>query len=76
MTTMQRHFAIIIVLFTATVFSTASRIDAAEHVKLVVDYGDGVQKQFTQLPWKEGLTVLGATELAQRHSRPIKGTGF
>ena len=40
--------------------------------RIVVDYGDGVQKHFTQLPWKDGLTVLGATQAAQKHPRGIK----
>src|SRR4030095_712059 len=41
-------------------------------VELTIDYGDGVQKVFRALEWKEGLTVLGALEQAARHPRGIK----
>ena len=41
-------------------------------VQLIVDYGDGVQKHFTALPWKEGMTVFDALEAAQKHPRGIK----
>ncbi len=51
--------------------SVASNSYAAEHVKLIVDYGDGVQKHFTSLAWKDGLTALGATQLADAHRRGI-----
>ena len=41
-------------------------------VTLTIDYGDGVQKRFTALPWKKGMTVLDALNLAQNHPRGIK----
>lgn len=41
-------------------------------VKLTIDYGDGVQKVFVALPWKEKLTVFGALEAAAKHPRGIK----
>ncbi|MHB8970850.1 MAG: DUF4430 domain-containing protein [Pirellulaceae bacterium] len=41
-------------------------------VRLVVDYGDGVEKHFTALAWKEGMTVLDALVAAQKHPRGIK----
>ncbi|MCU0959309.1 MAG: DUF4430 domain-containing protein [Pirellulaceae bacterium] len=41
-------------------------------VQLVVDYGDGVEKHFTALPFREGVTVLDVLESAQRHPRGIK----
>lgn len=41
-------------------------------VQLVIDYGDGVQKHFTALEWRDGMTVLDALEAAQRHPRGIK----
>ena len=47
---------------------------AAEHYKLIVDYGDGSQKHFTELPWREGITVLEATKIAQKHPRGVKST--
>ena len=46
--------------------------DAQQTVKVVINYGDGVQKHFTALPWKEKLTVLDALLSAQQHPRGIK----
>ena len=43
-------------------------------VQLTIDYGDGVQKVFHPLAWKEGLTVLAALESASKHPRGIKLT--
>lgn len=34
-------------------------------VSLTVDYSNGVQKQFSAVPWRPGLTILGALEAAQ-----------
>lgn len=48
-------------------------ITAAEPtVSLTVDYGDGVEKKFTALAWKEGLTVLDALSAAAKHPRGVK----
>jgi hypothetical protein len=41
-------------------------------VQLIVDYGDGSQKHFTKLEWKDGLTVLAALQQAAKHPRGIK----
>ncbi len=43
----------------------------AKAVKLIVDYGDGVEKHFTSLPWKEGLTAYGALEQASHSTHGI-----
>ena len=48
---------------------------SAEEKKIVVltiQYGDGVEKRFTALPWKEGMTIADALALAQEHPRGIK----
>lgn len=37
----------------------------AQTVRLVVDYGDGVEKHFAALNWKKGLTVLDALNAAK-----------
>ena len=53
------------------------RLQAAEPaktVKLTIDYGDGVQKVFSELAWKEGLTVFAALGQAAEHPRGIKLT--
>jgi hypothetical protein len=41
-------------------------------VRLIVDYGDGVQKHFTQLVWSEKMTVQDAVRAAEQHPRGIK----
>jgi Domain of unknown function (DUF4430) len=45
---------------------------AAKTVRLTVDYGDGVQKHFTGLVWKEGATVYDVLQSAAKHPRGIK----
>ncbi len=44
----------------------------AETVRMVVDYGDGVEKHFSALAWKEGMTVMDVLVAAQEHPRGIK----
>ena len=41
-------------------------------ISMIVDYVDGVQKHFTALPWRDGMTVLDALNAAQQHPRGIK----
>ena len=41
-------------------------------VVMAVDYGDGVEKRFTGLPWTKGMTILDALKAAQKHQRGIK----
>ena len=43
-------------------------------VRLIVDYGDGVQTHYKALPWKDGMTVVDALSAAQKHARPLKVT--
>jgi hypothetical protein len=40
-------------------------------VRMVIAYGDGVEKHFTQLPWNDGMTVLDALKAAAQHPRGI-----
>jgi hypothetical protein len=40
-------------------------------VELVIDYGDGVERRFTRIPHKEGMTALDVLEFAGRHPRGI-----
>ena len=46
--------------------------EAAQKVVLVVNYGDGVKKQFTAINWKSGMTVLDVLEAARKHPRGIR----
>jgi len=46
-------------------------------VRLVIDYGDGVEVHFTALEWRSGMTVLDALSAARKHPRgvPFKQRG-
>ena len=41
-------------------------------VRLVVDFGDGFEKHFTQLRWQDKMTVFDAMQLARQHRRGIR----
>lgn len=41
-------------------------------VSLTIDYGDGFQKRYTRLPWREKMTVLDAMLAARKHRRSLK----
>ncbi len=41
------------------------------HVRLIIDYNDGVQKHFTAIPWTKDMTVLEAMKHAQSVSHGI-----
>lgn len=55
----------------APVTTTASD-ENHQIVQLVIDYGDGVQKHFVEIPWREEMTVLDALQYASEHSRGIE----
>ncbi len=40
-------------------------------VRLVIDYGDGVEVHFTALDWHGGMTALDALAAAQAHSHGV-----
>jgi hypothetical protein len=40
-------------------------------VELTIDYGDGMQKRFPVLKWREGLTVFNTMQEADKHPRGI-----
>jgi hypothetical protein len=52
--------------------ASAAQESQAKTVRLIVDYGDGVEKHFAAIPWKPAMTVLDALELASRHPRGVK----
>ena len=37
----------------------------------MIDYGDGSEKHFTAIAWKEGMTVFDAMQAADQHPRGI-----
>src|SRR6185503_11243274 len=51
---------------------------SGEHtVRVIIDYGDGVQKHFTALPWKKDMTILDAMNEAKAspHGITFQNTG-
>lgn len=46
--------------------------EPGKHVRLTIDFGDGVQKVFTSLPYQDKMTVLDLMQAAARHQRGIK----
>ena len=52
--------------------TSAAEPAADKTVRMTIDYGDGVRKEFTALPWKEGATVFDAMQSAVKHPRGIK----
>ena len=62
-------------LFTAAALSARAADPPAEKaktVRLAIDYGDGVEKHFTSIGWKDKMTVLDAMLAARRHPRGIR----
>lgn len=52
--------------------SAESGAAPASVVQLTIDYGDGAQKRFTAVPWKEKMTVLEALQFAKAHPHGVK----
>jgi len=65
----RRSWSLLLVLLGSAALQAQ---EAAQTVRLTIDYGDGVQKTFLNLEWKEKLTVFGALEAAEKHPRGIK----
>ncbi len=40
-------------------------------VRLVVDYGDGVEMHYKAIAWRDGMTVLDVLAAAKKHARPL-----
>lgn len=41
-------------------------------VRLTIDYGDGVEKHFTRIAWRDGMTVFDVLVEAKKHPRGIR----
>jgi len=65
----SRRLPLVIVL--SALLSVAA-YGAEPTVRLTIDYGDGVQKAFVAIPWREKLTVFEAMQAAAQHPRGIK----
>ncbi|MCZ6682769.1 MAG: DUF4430 domain-containing protein [Planctomycetota bacterium] len=59
--------------------SPDTRPPKTQTVRLIIDYNDGVEKHFTAVPWKKGMTVRDAMDFAKRSPHGIafehKGRG-
>ena len=65
-----------ILLATILLFAAGDRAQAqSATVRLVVDYGDGVIKTITGLPWAKGSTVLDVMNAAKSHGISFSYTG-
>jgi hypothetical protein len=67
----RRTFLISILAIMAGFTAVAHGQAAPQTVTLIIDFGDGVKKSFSQIPWTKGMTVLDAMNLA----KPMHG-GF
>jgi len=63
----------------ATIAETSLGAAPKTSASLVVDYGDGVEVHFTDLKWRDGMTVLDVLSAAKAHRHGItftqRGTG-
>jgi Domain of unknown function (DUF4430) len=57
----------------------ASAATPEQVVQLVIDYGDGAQKRFSAIPWRDGMTVLDVLQSAQQRPHgvtlTVRGSG-
>ena len=73
MNSVTRAKAISLLLFLSLASWAQAPKTSPKSVRLVIDYTDGVQKQFV-LPWKQDITVFDAMNLAQANPHGIKFT--
>ena len=52
--------------------AAATTKTATTTVDLTIDFGDGFQRHYPKLDWKEGMTVFTALELAGNHKHGFK----
>jgi hypothetical protein len=74
LTTLRLALACIGALLTLPAFSLRQPLhaqSAAQSVRLVIDYGEGVLKMFDRLPWSKGNTVLDVLNGAKGSPRGI-----
>lgn len=66
--------SVVLAVVLASSWQAARAQEVAASVRVTIDYGDGVQKVFSALPWKEKMTVFAALQAAEKHPRGIKVT--
>lgn len=64
-----RWLAPVVAMLLAAAASGFSGSAPPTTVRVILDYGNDVEKHYNALPWKDGLTVLDALKLA-RESKP------
>jgi hypothetical protein len=67
----QRAVWLVVAISTVLQAAAAAQEPAAS-VRMTVDFGDGVQKTFSALVWKDKMTVFNALQAAEKHPRGIK----
>jgi hypothetical protein len=70
----DRQFRLFLLAALACHFSYGSLLaaDPRPAVSVAIDYGDGVELRFRELPWRSGMTVLDALTAAGKHPRGVK----
>jgi Domain of unknown function (DUF4430) len=68
---LRRKFVSLLLLLTLLSWAQTLKGGPTAAFKLVIDYSDGVQKQFV-LTWKQDMTVLDGMNLAKEHPHGIK----
>jgi Domain of unknown function (DUF4430) len=68
----RRAFGLVCAVLLAIQGGNLRAAETAPSVRLTIDYGDGVQKSFAALAWKDKLTVFDALQLAAEHPRGIR----
>src|SRR4051812_27613233 len=68
----RRDWLAAFVLAAACLCSQSVADEPSRTAGLTIDYGDGVQKTFTSLPWKEKMTVFDLLKAAEKSPRGIK----
>lgn len=63
-------FTLLAVLFASG--SSWAKAEEQKPVLLTIDYGDGMQKRFTGIVWREGMTIADLMDQAAKHPRGIK----
>jgi hypothetical protein len=66
-----RRRAVVALLTMLVLGAGAASFAQTATVRLVIDYGDGVIKTITDLPWSKGQTVLDVMNVAKTHPHGI-----
>lgn len=65
-------FASLILTMSIGNLPTVASAQEPKPLTLTIDYGDGMQKRFTAIAWREGITIADLLDQAARHPRGIK----